>query len=444
MLNSKFESILLGKNYLSLIFGILKIKASKESVLVIDDPNCSLGGLWHKNLGEVEKRSLYNIGQKYNVQSLKEINNYLIPTNTLLKLDEVLIEFGQSPFANIRELSRKLPQCFPIDLVETLEKFGEEQFNKDCSIFLDDITARLELIGINKDFSINQSSLKIIYDQFLSFLDSHSIVSEQLHYVLQVLFQSFFSNLKDEDGSRYLLTSILSPRYSLDVDTLMNDLNFEFKSLGGSISKTSISSIEIYKNKLEYVELASMDGIIKAKQLYVFTKLREDMFLAERFEPIEYDSISLRAPLSHDILNFYTNKRIISSSIDSLGTDFPHFEMDISSTGIMTARYSFASELGTKPSFYYKKAAVSVFNSLTFFLPGLDEEEFLGQVEFGQGDSFWYQILPNNKKAYLRSTSNSSLYCVKTGEKVENAHNFSHSRVQIMGLYSYLWEIAQL
>jgi len=444
MLDSKFDSVILGKNYLSLIFAILKIKASDQSVLVLNDPDCSMGGLWHKNLGEIEKRVLYSIGKKYNVQSLKQIKNYLEPTNTLIKLDEILIEFGQNPFSNIRELSRKIPECFPITLIDTIESYGEETFNKACSQLLDDITENINLVGSKKDFHVSQPSLKIIFDQFLAFLDSKSIVSEQLHYVLQVLFQSYFSNLKDEDGSRYLLTSVMSPRFNLDIDTLMKDLNFEFKSLGGMITNACISSIEVYKNQFQFVEFSTMDGIIKAHDLYFFTKLREDIDLKEQLEPVEYKSISMKAPLSHDILGFYSNKLIIFSLKDNLGTDFPHFEMEISSEGIMNVRYSFASELGTKPSFFYKKAANSVFNSLTFFFPGLDKEEFLSQVEFGIGDSFWYQVLPNNKKAFIRNASNSSLYSKETGSKIENTHNFSHSRVQSMGLYSYLWEIEQL
>jgi hypothetical protein len=444
MLDSKFDSVILGKNYLSLIFAILKVKGEDQSVLVINDPDCSLGGLWHKNLGEIEKRVLYNIGVKHNIQPLKQIKNYLIPTNTLIKLDEILIEFGQNPFSNIRELSRKLPECLPIALIDTIENYGEESFNKDCSQLLDDISTNIDLIGSKKDFHVTQSSLKIIYDQFLTFLESKSLVSEQLHYVLQVLFQSYFSNLKDEDGSRYLLTSLMSPRFNLDVDSLMKDLNFEFKSLGGSIIDACINSIEVYKNQFMFVELSTMDGIIKADDLYLFTKLREDIELKELLEPVEYKSISMTAPLSHEILGFYSKKRIIFSLKDNLGTDFPHFEMEINSEGLMTVRYSYASELGTKPSFFYKKAANSVFNSLTFFFPGLDKEEFLSKVEFGDGDSYWYQVLPNNKKAFLRNTSNSSLYSKETGNKVDNAHNFSHSRVQSMGLYSYLWEIAQL
>ena len=51
---------------------------------------------------------------------------------------------------------------------------------------------------------------------FLSYLDNDSLKNKQLQYILQALFQTFFSNKISEVESRYLLCSILGTRYKVD------------------------------------------------------------------------------------------------------------------------------------------------------------------------------------------------------------------------------------
>ena len=136
MLNSNYNDTIVGKNYLSLIYGTLRIlKNKKNKVLIIDESDARMGNHWYKNIGEIEKLIFQKIGKKYKLSSVQKMDNYLKPINTIILLDEKMIELGSSPFANIRELARKLPECFPIEILEELNLLGPDKFDEICFDF---------------------------------------------------------------------------------------------------------------------------------------------------------------------------------------------------------------------------------------------------------------------------------------------------------------------
>ena len=87
MLKSSYDCTVIGKNYLSLVFSILKIKQNKKSVLIIDEPDSRMGNQWYLNIGDIEKNVFKEIGHKYNLETLKCFDTYLKPMNTIIFLN---------------------------------------------------------------------------------------------------------------------------------------------------------------------------------------------------------------------------------------------------------------------------------------------------------------------------------------------------------------------
>ncbi len=441
MLNSKYDCVIWGKSYLSVIFALSQIIKKNKSVLIIDDSDAQMGELWCSNIGEVEKYSLSRIGAQIDIQPLQKIDNYIRPLSTIVQLNEKMIELGQSPYANIRELSRKLPECFPLSMLKTIEKYGEQKFNEDFFKFCSDMSENIFIEG-SKNFKTTSSSIKIIFEVFLSFIKSSSEASEQFYYTLQALYQTFHSNLKEENSLCYLLCSVLSPRYELDSSALLNDLLFDFKSLGGDVTESSVEEYNVYKNEMKFLKLASLDGIIEFNSLNIFSRLERKMPFKHKRDHLCFDSIVLNSRVEHEIIKFYEDKRIIVCEKDRLGTDFPHFEYQILSSGHIKGVYSYANELGTKPNFYYKKVVEEIFASLNNLLPGINKEKFISEASFKPGDDFWNRLPSSFKREFSKKASYNDLYTADTESKIHNLNYFGPFRTQSLGLYSYLWDLA--
>jgi hypothetical protein len=441
MLNSKYSDAIVGKNYLSLIYGTLRILKNKNKVLIIDEPDALMGNHWYRNIGEIEKLVFEKIGKNYNLNSIKNMNNYLEPINTIILLNEKMIELGSSPFANIREMARKLPECFPKEVLEHLNSIGPDEFDKICFEFFDNMADKVFVKQTDKSFYTSNDNLVRIFDDFLSFINQPGLLTEQVHYVLQVLFQTFFSNAKNDNESRYLLSSILSPRYEVDEKGLLADLLFEFRNLGGDLVTTNISDWEIYDSTLKYIMLDTLDGVIGFEYLFMFCRVPKKVPFSRKEAQMEFNSISLKCPIDHDIINFYKNKRIIFSKDDRIGTDFPHFEISIDDNGILNGTFSYANYTGTKSSFYYKKVTEDIFKNLAQILPGVEKDDWAHKIEFSDGGDFWTENLSSKKSISKSPKHNDKLYQLEDNSKIKNLYYCGPNRTKIMGLYSYTWDL---
>lgn len=441
MLKAKYNNIIIGKNYLSIIYGMLKLKKNPNSVLIIDDPDTKMGNHWYKNIGEIEKQVLIQIGKKYNIDTLKNINISLKPTNTIIFLNDKMIEFGTSPFANIREIARKLPECFPMSSLQRLNEIGPESFNELCEEFFKNMADNIFQTNNELSFLTQNIEIEKIFEDFLLFINKSGLITEQLHYVLQILFQTFFSNIKDNNESKYLLISILSPRYELLENLLADDLVFEFKSNGGELVSAEVNNWEIYQSELKYLLLSSVDGIIGFDEAFLFSRIPKKSPFERKLTDMEFDSICLRCPIDHDIINFYKNKRILFSKFDRIGTDFPHLEVKINEEGILFGTYSYANYMGTKPSFYFKKVAEDVFNSLKEVLPGLNKDDWSHHIDYLEGGDFWTENLSTNLDSKKLKKFGHELYNKESHTLIRNISYFGPNRTKRMGLYSFFREL---
>jgi hypothetical protein len=444
MFDKKFDKIFIGNSYISILKAIGEIRKGNK-VLIIDDERFSLGDHWFLNIGDLERRLLSFYCKSFGLDNSMDFENYLTKTNTMLYLNDRMIELSSSPFANIKEFARKIPECFSSEFINSLSSIDSEQFNTEIDGYFNRIID-LSLIKSNTDlqsfFIPENQNIEKVLSTFLSYLDSDSLKNKQLQYILQVMFQTFFSNKISEVESRYLLCSILGSRYQVDKQALMDQLLFEYKSLGGKVLKSKINNWEIYENKLHYILLDSYEGILNAKEFYLYGHLGAELPFDYPIEQVLYKSLKLNSQFEHDFSSLFKNKRIVFSESDKIGTDFPHFEVFLKENNDLEVLFSYADYEGTKPKFYYEKAASDVFKSLNNIFPGLNEKDWMSQIQATAAQNIWLENI-NNKLNEKRASLYTDIgtYCEYKGKRVDSLIYEGPLRGRFIGLFGYILNV---
>jgi hypothetical protein len=442
MLKAKYQDVMVGKNYLSLIYAFMRLKKAKTTTsLVVDEPNVKMGHGWCNNIGNIEKAIIENIGKTYKIDCLANLENYTRPINTIIFLNEKMIEFGPSPYANIREMARKLPDIFDKQYLAEFNKIDPEVFDEICFEFFD----RMATLSVSNNklsdfFQTDEKNLNKILNEFIDYIEGQQLVKKQLHFVLQVLHQTFFTNSINNIEAKYLLISILSPRYIIEEQDLLDDLIFAYQSLGGDITTANVSDWQVYNGESQFITLDSVDGVINFDHLFYFGRVTHLTPFTRPGNDVQFNSIVMECPLEHDFMNFFKNKRILISENDRLGTDFPHWEIEITGKGVLKSTYSFANYEGTKPSFYFKKVSEDVFRSLAQLLPGINLDDWSAQIDYKSGADFWVESLAHKSgKTSDYIYQDDGLYV--DNKKVKNLFYCGPNRTRTLGLYSYTLDL---
>lgn len=400
---NKYQQVIIGKSYVSLIFGILEKEKHGHDILIVDDPRFEIGDQWNSNIGELEKKAIKLLGFKYSIPCLEKFEDYIEQANTMIYLNDKMVELGSSPFSNIKELARKLPECFSKDFIEGISEIDPAQFDQEVDSFFEEcIKKTLEERNYSATNILKTESklLEPLFDRFIAHLQSDKLISKQLHYILQALYQTILSNVLAPSEVRFLLASVLSPRYRVDKSRLEDELTFVFKTMGGFTKKAEVQEFKTYKKKLEYILLGSYEGVIKTERAYLFGHFEQGVGLDYNPGQTVYHSLKLHAPIHHKLVPRLSGKRILFSDQDRMGTDFPHWEILIkeSKNGeqSLEASYVYACYEGSKPAFYTKNALDDLCKSLESLLPGFSSSDFLSQVKFDQGQDVW---LNNSNKS---------------------------------------------
>ena len=447
MLNKSYNIGIVGQNYLSIIQGIIALKTGSSAV-IIDDLNLSFANKWYLNIGLIEREILEKIGQKYEIPALIDISRFLRSKPTILYLNEKVIELGDSPFYNIKEIARKLPDCFGKVFTEAIEDISAEVFDNDFKIYINSIVKKSAEIDLNPrtiaelfDQHKNLELTKVL-EQFLAYLEKDTLSNKQLHYILQVMFQAVVSPKTEILESKYLLTSLISERFEVKFRELNLELVEQFKRLGGDIKRSSVKDWGIGVNSLEYLLLESIDGIIKVNNTKFYGQVRDSLPFYNISRGTRFLSINLLSQIDHDLVPFFKNKRIVFSQDKRMGSDFPYWEVSIDSLGVLSGIYAFADYQGSKASFYYHQALEDIFHSLEQMLPGLEKADWLASTKLSQGSDIWFEV-PSERKSEIypfKPDEQSNFYIPKGRSPLQGIELCGPNCTKSLGLSSYLLE----
>lgn len=442
-LSKTYEQLILGKSWPSLSFAVLEAKRGRKN-LVVDDRRFKMGDKWIRHIGELEKNALQIIGRKAGVNCLSNIGACLRPSRSALLVNDKIIELGSSPIANLKELARKLPECFSEDFVGSLSRTTPEDFDQEALAFLREASAALFGSGAaEKDFFPSPAgALEGVFQTFLAKLEGDNLATAHLRYILQALYQPMLSNNLSKAEARYLLASALSPRYEVDAKALEESLEQAYAELGGKIKRTSAQSFEVYRNRLERVLLESWEGVIGAERAFLFGHFDKNLPFEYAAQSPVYHSVEAQIPLDHNFVPKFKGKRLFFSSRDRMGTDFPHWEAFIGEDNVMRAAYVYAYYQGSKPSFYCHKAAEDLFASLSRLFPGLERSHWDSTASFSSGSDVWLDnsgSSPNGARLRLKSAIGESV--TQDGNKIKDLSYCGPLRARYLGSLGYIFNM---
>ena len=250
MINKKIDSVILGNNLLSYIMAIKNIK-NERSCIVLDDIKMKFGSLYIEAISDFEKNMLELLGRTLNIDSLKEISNYLSERHITFVIDNTMIRLGRSPYRNLVELARKFPNLFfnqdnnGTDLLNLLQdnKLSEE-FDFRFNQFLK-ATSKMTMedgFKLNQLLTICPKIIKDLFEGCLRFFNNKGNLNQQLekyweHKTLFYMARGYYQNklgLKmSQEEVFHLFLSMLSPLYDINHELLINDLKNYFLNLGG-------------------------------------------------------------------------------------------------------------------------------------------------------------------------------------------------------------------
>ena len=162
MLRKKdYHNVIVGKNYLSLIFSLYQLdKLGKQTCLIVDDENVHIGNKWNQFLGLLELNFLEQLFEASNlIKDNIKLESYLTEVDTMLVLDKVLIELGQSPYSNMLELTRKWPHCFPREFIGSLSQMNPLEFDEEVKGFL--LKLSEQFYKFNNFFQLSSEMFKL-------------------------------------------------------------------------------------------------------------------------------------------------------------------------------------------------------------------------------------------------------------------------------------------
>lgn len=453
MLNNQYNSLVLGKSYLSFILSILDLKKG-DSVLLLDDPRVRYGDSWYCYISDMERRLIKQWGERYDIAPLRDFDTYLTSDMIDIFVQGKIVTIGANPYRNLREFLRKFTDCFSPSILDSFAQIQEDDFIARFEQLLQNI---VESAFETSDFkTIEGLIIKNDSDQFITFLNSFidyfaeglyqtELTSQHNHliYILQSIFQTVLSTQTSPLVLRHLLLQALSKNYVVDESRLNNDLYTAFKKMGGDFKSTTVETWQIYQNNLSNVLLSSYEGVIGASRVYYMGGIPADVPFAVDHRKSVYSSFDVEINHPQKIFADFVGKRLIFSSLQSIGSDYPLWQAFYSTPEKCQIKYLYSYVDGSKVSFYEKHIRENLYNDFKEIIPNLDKELFLNSLTIKNGQNEW----PKSKDVSNRNHSNFR-YCQlvngvrpTSGDPIKNVDYLGPLNGNPMGLYAFLIDL---
>ncbi len=287
MINKNFDHVIIGKNYLSLLYALELMKNGK-SILLIDDGKTQLGEDFESSLSQVELNFieiwLEDLGLKHLAQLLRNDPQFSTVKQYRFIFGGRHLILGENPSRNFVEIVRKLNNCFNIKS----ELIDDSSFNADDfdSSFVA-LCRRLSQVCYHfrgvENFSPDEFLShypRPLKEAFIGLVKSwHEIEHQNLvssaslrsfYYGSRAFFHQLLENQISDGDLFYLFLSLLSSRYQINTTDLSNLLLNEFAKQGGSFKRTTVREWLFEKSRPWAMELSSYEGIVHPKTVCFF------------------------------------------------------------------------------------------------------------------------------------------------------------------------------
>ncbi len=454
MLDSQYDNIVVGRNYLSFVMSLLLLK-NKSSVLLVNDERVKFGTNLKQNISELEKNFLIRLGEANSISSIEGISDYLIQKDYFLKLDDRILLLGRSPYENFRELMRKLPECFSHESQQLFEQQNKADFNRLSTIFFNTFAEncfklkkgqRIDESFINK--SCNELYRVLLKDFLQHFYDEETkavpIQMKQLLFTIQGKFQSLFSDSFSAFEIKYLLIQLLSPRYELAEDELNEKLEVDLFENNGDIKNTTIQYWQFYQKNLIRILLSSYEGVVHPKETYYVGNFHSQTPFGHESTYRTFTDLLIEIKYPTDLFKAYSGKSIIFNYSKRVGGDYPLWEAHFKDEDTCLFKYLYPKQAGAKPEFYFEQAKSDIFYCLESLFPDFNFNQVEDTLVLRQGNDLWNEVFDKKSKVYVSAPAQEAdlrIFNSEDQNDVKALTYWGQMNVQTLGLLSYLIDV---
>jgi len=382
VLQKNYSTSIIGQSYLSFIYGI-ELLEKGHSVLLLDDDRLSFGNLYNYGLTAMDLSFFSSWAKDRGLQQYQE-SRFFRQRPYVLHWSGTRILLGASPWENLRELYRKIPDIFNFQETFSEPIEAKEEINADFSR----LCHRLGVNGFrfkgledfNFDYVMSQcpGSIKALFLNFKKGLKSDDRSASFLYFA-RALFHKRLARKHSELEIFHFFLCLLSPHFLLVGDELEEVLGLEFTRRGGHLKKTRVREWKFYKSLPWSMELASFEGIIHPKKIAFLGARTEGLPLKVRHSGRKFSGISFSVSCSDQRLIEHIGSWHFWAAVKKMGTDFPLWRLQIGD-GVIEGLYLYREKKGSKLSFYQSHMQELLFDELEQWLPGVRER--LGSAKF--------------------------------------------------------------
>lgn len=358
MLKNRYQEILVGMGFLSLIRGIISLRRNR-STLLIDDKRFSIDSYPGLFLSELEILSLLRLAKKYDIPELSDLRQFLVKAKIDLVTEKRRVSLGQSALTNIKEVLRKFPELLDAGDYDQVYQEKDEEFQNWFMHELKRYEAgahegsqrpksyRFELQG--------PKWVKSIYLRFGNLLNEEYASSKSLKYpgLLHLLGLAHEEKLKTSIGAEeipFYFFRTFSPIYRLQDFFLATQLKRRLVLLGGDYKESSIQYWQLHDNKFENLLLASFEGVISGERVLFFSHVPHDVSFTIH-SPFSFFRKTQISPVKRSTGPFPPNELTFMVNTNLMGSERP-FRVLARGNEFSYYHWPYPALPGSKPEFY--------------------------------------------------------------------------------------------
>ncbi len=408
-MQNSFSEALVGDNYLSYLKGIINLQSGHPTLVLLNQYlSCNHDSRIY--LGLIEIKLLKMIGEHYQIFSLKNLDEFLLPIDFVFFIDNIQISLGQGPFSNLEEFVRK----FPLSTQDLWGKFPleskaryQEDFNLNFDIACTTVAEKLFCGQYSLTDALasleNWQDLGYIYQAFSRILFSDEEFAAKENIILKTLihlsmahFQNKLTTNISANELLHIISVLLSPKKILDHRRFNGQLQADFVRHGGSLARAQIAQISPCVGGSWHLLLETVDGIVEAKKIII---IGENSYLNLPWKinlPVRvFRSVVCR--IQQNEKHIIKNTTFLYSGVNRIGTNRPLwrvvFNQECVDIHLVVPSYSAA-----KVDFYRAE--------FDEFLAGEFKRKFfeikMSNFELFWGDDHWPQIAGGRKLPFFK------------------------------------------
>lgn len=390
MLQKHYPLAIIGKSYLSLLYGIELLRYF-ERVLLLDDDRLSFGDLYQTGVTQIDYAFLETWGNDRSIELLKS-GEFLHRSPYFLYCGGTQLYLGRSPWDNLQELTRKLHQLFPYTFLfqgqETADlegdsqenlKWSSQEINKDYRLFCE----RLGLNGLRfksiDNFTYEYlmghcpESIKILFKLFQRQMSLFPEFGRSFQYFGRILFHKKLASSYTDLELFHFFLCIIGPHYELDIHALSDYLSHVFSERGGHYKHAQVREWKFYKYNPWSIELSSFEGIIHPQKISFLGSHPTGLPLKIEYKGKTFLTVHFSMECNDErIKGDHFNEGIWNfiGDIESLGTDLPFCKFRIQA-GHIKGHFLYREKKGSKLDFYKMALLDKLTSHLEQLYPGI-------------------------------------------------------------------------